>query len=610
MKSLKKMKLIAYAGMAAIMAFTAVSCSDELVEDKKDPGEGRGKFEVTLSGSIASSETSERPNTLSTRVMTQSDEKCGLKTSWKVGDKITVGFYGWNDQMKTVEMKVESVSGGVAKFKGEVEDYWDKQKFQESKLFAVNNEADDKITAGVEGNSFVVQLDFGGQNGKPENIANYDLLYAEGKAEQPLNFSHKTAVMRLGLKPANGSASGSLSGLSLFYKSNVSTEGTSLFAGKQRFEFNNSTEGKYQPNSFLSLSETSIGQSNDKVQVYVAVPSNDKLYGTLSVRADFVNDTYRKELNLKGQAFPAQHVVAKDIVLKSDERAPKIGDYLYSDGSWGPLVHYADKVPVALVFSNYTSQKDRAKGYTHGYAMALRDAAWPTIWAPMRKDYPEVDNLFERVSEMSELTLMNNLDGFTTCETLYEKYLKEYGWNQHFDKRTKTAAITVAKEYGSNAWRRAFTDVTVDVPTPPNTSGWYLPSLGQWFLVFTNLSGLDPNGLVHAKDYYGYIYSLCWLFSSASEKNNCLRKFTNYFSTAKNPILSQYYSEGKIPQSEFYLPHDGQIEWYLWASDEAVRGEAGCCVHLTQTQIGFSFLDKMQGIYKDNGYAARAVIAF
>uniref|UniRef100_A0AB33JUV4 Lipoprotein n=1 Tax=Prevotella sp. GTC17262 TaxID=3236797 RepID=A0AB33JUV4_9BACT len=616
MKSFKKMKLIACVGMVAVMAFTAVSCSDEMVEEKKGPGEGRGKFEVTLSGSIASSETGGRQNARSTRAITQPDEACGLKTLWKVGDKITVGYNAYNNIKKTVDMTVKSVdANGVATFQGEVENMWDKQSFQQSKLFAVNNEDNDNITANVEpyaSHYLQVDVDFSGQNGKPENIANYDLLYAEGKAAQRLNFSHKTAVMRLGLKPANGS-SGSLSGLSFFYKPNVSTAGTSLFAGKQTFKFGESPEEKYEANSFLSLSETSIGQSNGKAQVYVAVPSNGKLYGTLSVQATFAGDTYRKELNLKGQAFPAQHVVAKDITLKSDERAPKVGDYLYSDGSWGPLVHYADKVPVALIFSNYTSPTDRANGFTHGYAIALRDAAWPTAWCPLnlRKDFPETDNLFRNIDATAPLMMMNNLDGLTTSNTLYEKYLKGYGWNEHYGNRKPTAAITVAKEYGGSAWRKAFTDVTVDVPTPPNTSGWYLPSIGQWFLVFKNLSGLDPDKLEGAL-YPGteHIYCFSWLFRSAEERNNYLRKFRDYFSSSKNPILDKYRSEGRIPQSEFYLPHEGQILWYLWSCDEAMDGTVACCVRLTETELGFTYLDKMQGIYQENGYAARSVIAF
>lgn len=613
MKSLKKMKLIACVGMVAVMAFTAVSCSDEMVEEKKGPGEGRGKFEVTLSGSIASSEAGERQNARSTRAITQPDEACGLKTLWKVGDKITVGYNAYNNIKKTVDMTVKSVdANGVATFQGEVENMWDKQSFQQSKLFAVNNEDNDNITANVEpyaSHYLQVDVDFSGQNGKPENIANYDLLYAEGKAAQRLNFSHKTVVMRLGLKPANGS-SGSLSGLSFFYKPNVSTAGTSLFAGKQTFKFGESPEEKYEANSFLSLSETSIGQSNGKAQVYVAVPSNGKLYGTLSVLASFTNDTYHKELNLKGQAFPAQHVVAKDIVLKSDERAPKVGDYLYSDGSWGPLVYYTDKVPVALVFSNYTSPADRAKGYTHGYAIALRDAAWPTPWGPSNTDYPEADNLFEHIGVTAPLTMMNNLDGLTTSNTLYEKYLKGYGWNEHYDNHKTTAAITVAKEYGGSAWRRAYTDVTVGVPTPSTTSGWYLPSLGQWFLMFANLSGLDPNQLCFSQDSGNNIYSLSWLFHSAEEKNSYLSKFKNYFDTYSNTTLSRYYSEGRIPQSVFYLPSNFQIPWYLWACNEAKSDGTACCVRITETEIGFTYLGKTEGGQTDNGYAARAVIAF
>ena len=165
-------------------------------------------------------------------------------------------------------------------------------------------------------------------------------------------------------------------------------------------------------------------------------------------------------------------------------------------------------------------------------------------------------------------------------------------------------------EYGTYWWQYAYNDIPA-VPTPAGTSGWYLPSVGQWFLMFANLSGLDPNKLQMARDYYtGNIYSMSWLFNSASEKANYLTTFTNYFSSDYNPILGQYYSEGRIPQSTFYLPADGQIDWYLWACDEAKSDGSACCVRLTNTEIGFTYLDKRQGTTSTNGYAARSVIAF
>lgn len=606
----KRIKPIVCFSMLAALALTATSCSDEISEEKKSTE--TDKFNVVLWGNIDSSGTDERNNIPSTRVATKSDEACGLKTSWKVGDKITVGFYGLYDEMKTVEMTVEKINNGIAQFKGEVADYWDKQKFQESKLFAVNNEEDDKINVGVENKHLKVTVDFSGQDGKPESIAKYDLLYAEGKASKLLNFSHKLAVMRLALQPANGAAAGNLSGLSLFYMPKEATASATLFAGTETFKFGASPEEKYEPNNFFIMSATSIKQGDGKARVYVMVPPNGKLHGKLSVEANFDKDTYRKELNLKGQAFTAQHVVAKDVILKSGERVPKVGDYLYNDGTWGPLEIYTDKFPVALVFSNYTSKTDRQNGFKHGYAVALRDAAWPTAWGPENTDYPETTNLFDNIQTSAPLEMMNNLDGYTTCKTLNENHLKKYTWKNHYatNPNEPTAAIPTAMEYGTEGWRQAFTDVQVDVPAPAGTSGWYLPSAGQWFLIFSNLTGLNANNIQFGKDYYGKIYAMGWSFSTAEEKQEYLNQFAKYFSTASNTKLKWYEDSHIIPQSGFYLPHYGQIEWYEWCCDEASSDGQACVLRLNATQIYFTKLWKTSGGNQQNGYAARPVIAF
>ena len=165
-------------------------------------------------------------------------------------------------------------------------------------------------------------------------------------------------------------------------------------------------------------------------------------------------------------------------------------------------------------------------------------------------------------------------------------------------------------EYGGAGWQYAYAQVPA-VPTPSGTSGWYLPSIGQWFLMFANLSGLDPNKLEIATDpHSGKAYCLSWLFHSSEERRKYLKVFTNYFDTQTNSILERYYNERRIPESTFFLPGEDQIEWYLWACDEATSNGEACCVRITGTSIDFTYLDKRQGEMQANGYAARSVIAF
>ena len=60
------------------------------------------------------------------------------------------------------------------------------------------------------------------------------------------------------------------------------------------------------------------------------------------------------------------------------------GDLLFSDGTWGTLDRFPAKTPVGIVFSTDVSAADYTAGYTHGYAIALKDVnssatmAWST----------------------------------------------------------------------------------------------------------------------------------------------------------------------------------------------------------------------------------------
>ena len=64
----------------------------------------------------------------------------------------------------------------------------------------------------------------------------------------------------------------------------------------------------------------------------------------------------------------------------SDSELPKVGYILYADGSWSRRMVKGRK-PVGIIFSTTTSEADQAKGWSHGYALALRDAASEIKWA-------------------------------------------------------------------------------------------------------------------------------------------------------------------------------------------------------------------------------------
>lgn len=593
--------------LLASLALSSCSDQDENEQNTTTPQTG---FEVSVNADIDMPAGAKPVG--ATRVAVAEDDADGLKTTWETDDRLTVAYMS-GGTMKTAELTVASANGNSAIFHGTVETGADANAFKTSTLYAVNNTTTDKIEAAVADNKLKVSVDLSGQTGLADKVADYDLMYAEGKAEAGLRFNHQMSVLRLDFQTdASVSPGNALTDLSMIFVPSTSTD-KSIFAANASFEYGAGGSTKtYSANTFFTLTNLSIPVSDAKARVYAVVPANDKLTGELSVKVQGDSKrVFRRNINLKGKSFPAQQVVARTIGLKAEELIPRIGDYLYSDGTWGPLEYYQDKYPVALVFSNYTSEADRQKGYKHGYAVALRDAAWPTPWSPDNNDYPEAENVFENVNAnaTAPLTMMQNLDGLTTCETLNNKYLSSYTYENYYNHNGQKAAIPLAMEYGKQWWQYAYDPIPA-VPTPAGTSGWYLPSIGQWFLMFANLSGLNPNDLVMGKNAAGQIYTFSWLFRSAEEKRSYLTKFNKYFDSNNNPVLAQYYSDGRIPQTTFYVPADGQIDWYLWACDEAKSGGYACCVRLTRTEIGFTYIDKRSGETSNNGYAARSVIAF
>ena len=605
MKKIKLQQL--FFTVCLIIAGSFTSCSKQEEVAPTMPTQKAG-YQVSLNAVIG--EESSAITKGITRVTVAEDATNGLKTTWDSNDKLTVAYRS-GGTLKTAELSVVSANGSVATFQGSVETSADAQAFKSSTLYAVNNNATDKIEVSLSDGKMKVNVDLSTQNGTANNVANYDVLYAEGTASERLKFGHKMSVMRLDFVPdASANAIQSITEASFIYVPSTSTE-KSIFATSASFECGDGNiSSSYSGVAFFNLSSVSLPYVNGKASAYIVVPANEPLTGELSLNVKGQNNDYfRKYLNLKGKSFPAQEVVARTVKLRSDDRIPRIGYYLYSDGTWGPLQHYSEKVPVALIFSDYTSPADRAKGYKHGYAVALRDAAWPTPWGPDNGDYPETPNLFENLNATAPLTMMNNLDGLTTNKTLNDKYLKNYNYTNHYSSGGKLAAIPLAMEYGGEPWKQAYNERTL-VPAPAGTSGWYLPSIGQWFLMFANLSGLNPNMLQMGKDYSGNIYTMSWTFRSAAEKATYLKKFFNYFDRYFNPILGQYYNESRTPETTFYFPFEGQIHWYLWACDEAKGDGSACCVRLTETEIGFTYVSKTLGTTDENGYAARSVIAF
>ena len=232
------------------------------------------------------------------------------------------------------------------------------------------------------------------------------------------------------------------------------------------------------------------------------------------------------------------------------------GDYYFSDGTWGTLANRASATvyPIGVVFSGTTSANDKARGWTHGYAIALTNASTNTttktcIWGP---EATENTNTFTDSYGTYTYNWYNgeyyssfitDKDGY--CETQTIKR------NHPSTLQTSYPAFYYALNYAASGTTYA---------APSGSSGWFLPSIGQWYDIFANLGGIT-SASIHSSE-PGYCYWNGVSSSAASSINSYLNKITAYNKSYSSPDL---FSNSRMPYGDKAGNHDGE---YYWSSSE------------------------------------------
>ncbi len=141
---------------------------------------------------------------------------------------------------------------------------------------------------------------------------------------------------------------------------------------------------------------------------------------------------------------------------QGNQSATVIGDFLFSDGTWGSLSQNSSKTPIAIIFMNTVSTTDKTSGYTHGYAMALKDASTSSQWSTLNK-------LITGNATFDTTLLRDNYDGLTNTQQILSA-----------GSSSECPAAYAAKNYNNGEH-------------PVGTSQWYLPSYWQWYQLLVNL---------------------------------------------------------------------------------------------------------------------------
>lgn len=206
----------------------------------------------------------------------------------------------------------------------------------------------------------------------------------------------------------------------------------------------------------------------------------------------------------------------KDIYRKEPEKGYRAQDlkpfdYYYSDGTWsdGGYRRYSNgtegwldiaptegKKVIGIVFQadrNRMSQAEKSKGWEQGYAVSV------TVCGDYSLD---LWNEWEWGVRGSNIAGMENdaLTTFIACKNFifgYEatqKVINEVGKGEvEALKGTEYEAFYQACQYGK-------TDYTKPYAAPEKSSGWYLPSVGQWWDIAENLFGCKLEAPAGAPD--------------------------------------------------------------------------------------------------------------
>lgn len=428
------------------------------------------------------------PLQLTTEVV-QPQTRAGGKDMWMGGEEIGVML----GDMLSPKRYVMDASGKAEPADAENTIYW-------------KNTAETRITAWTP-NIFDPNVDISDQSG---GYADFDLLYATamGRYDQAVNlrFNHRMAKVEFTLAASDGITDEVIDGatVTLFgdpeaYFSGGMVGVADRLDGEIKPYYDVASK-KYEavvvPQNMTGkpLVRISIGG-----KIFVYAPETD-VAGKLEA-----NKRYTYTVTVKADGIDVQpvsggtwndggvsNVTSKEVkFFKADEL--KIGDYFYSDGTWSdgglrklfpngsmeianpkpaPVLksnNGASRKVIGIVFQtdpNRIGAAEKTKlgnGNVHGLVLAVKNASTDALsWGP------------------------DGDEGLTKCNSKRDNYndISGYGNYEHIraNRRNFNKYPAFKAVDGWNASKS-------EHKAPRNTTGWYLPSSGQWWDIMQNLGG-------------------------------------------------------------------------------------------------------------------------
>lgn len=272
---------------------------------------------------------------------------------------------------------------------------------------------------------------------------------------------------------------------------------------------NNKTTGDKDGATFLVIKGTFTNGSESGVcyyPVYLNYNTNSNTVpdgGTEKVLSPNYNYKVNVVINSKGSNSPTTpvdnsaatvNISAQDFVdanQTTNVNGTRIGDYVFNDGTWGPLENISSThYPIAVIFSNNPSATDIKAGYKHGYAIALASAGGQLTWAKEGAEYATKRIRGEVATDFN--AVLKDYDGRTETDALKnaagDNFTKENYPSAWYALNFGTDQVNLTDNSDPT---KAAESTTSSAPykAPAGTSGWYLGSAGQYYLVALNLGG-------------------------------------------------------------------------------------------------------------------------
>ena len=281
---------------------------------------------------------------------------------------------------------------------------------------------------------------------------------------------------------------------------------------------------------------------------------------------------------------------------------PKVGDYFYSDGTWsdgglisidadGRNAKWADERPepvegktvVGIVFTtnpDRIAEADKEAGYTHGYVIGCKN-----ITDPGKSNYAQYP---ETVWYGGQYTTVDVIKVSKVAKTCYENINGREETQKLFDGNDE-------KYYSEDLPMFYYGTTKYPVEAPSNTSGWFIPSVGQmWDCIANFCSG-------EVADYL-------------AEQQEASYDFTYYVSNSKlssSPFESFMKVFEKVPaadKDEITIP-DSNRGGKSIAIGTSSRYSTESRVIFNLGMEGYGLVEGMEGWFDEEAHA-RPIFAF